>query len=307
MSVWEGVSEFVAVAETNSFTAASVRLSISTAQVSRQISALETRLNVKLFYRTTRKVSLTQEGDLYYQHCRKALHDLVEAEANITRSLKEPTGKVRLTAPTTFGSEIIAPLINDFLLHFPKVEVDFHLTNRRVDLIDEGYDLAIRLGKLADSTMIAKKLAGRFNYVCLSPRYKAEHGEPKCLGELQHHNCLIGSNDCWRFHVDGKDKAMKVSGKLRCNNGYGLLDAALKGIGIVQLPDQYVTPYIETGQLLPVLTEYAEPQQGIWVVYPHNKQLSPKIRLLIDHLSEGITAQEAGLPLLQPKVTHGCG
>ena len=226
-------------------------------------------------------------------------HYLEEAEANITRSLKEPTGKVRLTAPTTFGSEIIAPLLNDFLMQFPKVEVDFHLTNRMVDLIDEGYDLAIRLGKLADSTMIAKKLTGRFNYVCLSPRYKTDHGEPKCLSELQQHNCLIGSNDCWRFHVDGKDKAVKVSGTLRCNNGYGLLDAALKGIGIVQLPDQYVTPYIESGQLLPVLCEYAEPEQGIWVVYPHNKQLSPKIRLLIDHLSEGITAQETGVLLLQ--------
>jgi len=144
---WEGVSEFVAVAENESFTAASKKMAISTAQVSRQISALEKRLNIKLFYRTTRKVSLTEEGRVFYQHCRAVLDGLDAAERAITNLQSRPQGRVKLTAPVTYGEQQILPLVNDFMLQYGDVEVSAYLSNQRVDLVEEGYDLAIRLGK----------------------------------------------------------------------------------------------------------------------------------------------------------------
>ncbi|MDX1268756.1 MAG: LysR family transcriptional regulator, partial [Oceanisphaera sp.] len=166
MFIWEGVSEFVAVAEMESFTGAAKRLGISTAQVSRQISALETRLSTKLFYRTTRKVSVTEAGQIYYQHCRQVLDGLEEAERTITNLQLAPRGKLRLTAPVTYGEKTIAPLVNDFVLRYPELEVQMRLTNQKLDLVAEGYDLAVRLGKLEDSSMMARRLASRTQYVC---------------------------------------------------------------------------------------------------------------------------------------------
>lgn len=286
MFTWEGVSEFTAVAETESFTLASKRLRISTAQVSRQVSALENRLGVKLFYRTTRKVSLTDSGQVYYQHCRSVLDGLEEAERAIAHLHSRPRGKIKLTAPVTFGEEKIAPLINDFVLLYPELEIILHLTNQTLDLVDEGYDLAIRLGKLTDSSMMAKKLSTRTQYVCASPSYIETYGTPHSLSELERHNCLLGSIDYWHFQQSGSRKNIRVSGNIRCNSGYGLVDAALKGIGIIQLPDYYVQSYIDAGRLISMLEKYREPEEGIWAIYPHNRHLSPKIRLLVDFLAE---------------------
>ncbi|OUS25132.1 LysR family transcriptional regulator [Thalassotalea sp. 42_200_T64] len=283
---WEGISEFVQVAETESFTQAAKRLSISTAQVSRQVSALEQRLNVKLLYRTTRKVLLTQEGQVFYQHCRAILDGLDAAERAITNLQSKPQGKIKLTAPVTYGEQQIMPLVNDFLQRYVDVEITAHLTNKQVDVIDEGFDLAIRMGKLSDSTMMAKKLASRTNFVCASPEYINKNGLPHTLSELEQHRWLLGSLDYWRFIENGKEKNVRVSGPVNCNSGLGLVDAALKGLGIVQLPDYYVQPLIETGKLITILDSFREPEQVIWAVYPHNRNLSPKIRFLVDYLAE---------------------
>jgi DNA-binding transcriptional LysR family regulator len=196
---WEGVSEFVAVAEVESFTAAASRLGISTAQVSRQVGALETRLAIKLFYRTTRKVSITEMGQIYYNHCRQVLDGLVEAERAITDLHRTPKGKLNLTAPVTYGENQIAPLVNGFIAHFPGLEVNLTLTNQKLDLVAESYDLAIRLGQLEDSTMMAKRLASRTNFICASPDYLATQSVPYTLSELDQHNCLQGSVEYWRF------------------------------------------------------------------------------------------------------------
>ncbi|MBD3640482.1 MAG: LysR family transcriptional regulator [Marinobacter sp.] len=283
---WEGVSEFVAVAEAESFTAAGKRLGISTAQVSRQVSALENRLSAKLFYRTTRRVSVTEVGNIYYQHCRQVLDGLEEAERAITNLQSTPTGKLKITAPVTYGENTVAPLVNNFVAKYPDLDVSLHLTNQTLDLVHEGYDLAIRLGKLTDSTMMAKRLASRTQYVCASPDYLSAHGEPHSLSELTHHNCLQGTLDHWRFQEDGKERNIKVNGNIGCNSGRALVDAALKGIGIVQLPDYYVLPYIETGQLVSLLDHLREPDEGIWALYPHNRHLSPKVRMLLDYLGQ---------------------
>lgn len=283
---WQGIYEFVAVAETQSFSLASKNLNISTAQVSRQITALEKRLQVKLFYRTTRKVSLTQEAQVFYQHCRNLLDGLDTAEQAITNLQSSPQGKIKLTAPITYGEQKILPLINDFVALYSEIEITTELTNHRVDLIDGGFDVAIRLGQLQDSSLIAKQLNQRSTYVCASQHYLKKYGQPYSLSELKDHNCLLGTRDYWRFLEQGKEKTVRVKGNLRCNSGIALVDAALKGIGIVQLPDYYLTPYLASGQLMVILDQFREPAEGIWAVYPQNRYLSPKIRLLIDYLDE---------------------
>lgn len=259
MVQWEGITEFVYVAEQESFTEAAKRIGISTAQVSRQVSALEKRLRIQLLYRTTRKVTLTEEGRIFYQHCRSVLDGLDAAKRAITNLQTKPQGKIKLTAPVAYGEKQILPLVNNFALQHSDVEVDAYLTNRQVDLVDEGYDLAIRIGK---------------------------YGIPHSISELSKHRCLLGTPDHWRFSKLGKEVSVRMTGRLRYNNGYSLTDAALKGLGIVQLPDYYVEPYLASGDLISVLDHNRAPDERIWALYPHNRHLSPKIRLLVDYLAE---------------------
>ncbi|WP_078083325.1 LysR substrate-binding domain-containing protein [Microbulbifer mangrovi] len=288
MGKWEGVSEFVAVAEAGSFTGAARKLGISTAQVSRQVSALEARLSTKLLYRTTRKVSVTEVGTVYYQHCRQVLDGLAEAERAVTDLQQVPRGRLRLTAPVTYGETTLAPLVNDFALRYPELQVEMELTNQKLDLVAEGYDLAIRLGQLTDSSMMARRLGSRTLHVCASPGYLSSHGEPHSLSELARHNCLPGTLDYWRFREQGRSRNIRVNGSFRCNSGRALVDAAVKGIGIVQLPDYYVDEYLQGGQLVSLLEHYRERDDGIWGIYPHNRHLSPKVSMLLDFLDEFI-------------------
>ncbi|GLQ05093.1 LysR family transcriptional regulator [Sneathiella chinensis] len=285
---WEGVVEFVAVAELQSFTAAAKRLGISTAQVSRQVSALEARLSTRLFHRTTRRVTATEAGQLYYQHCRQVLDSLEEAERLITDLQQTPKGTIKLTAPITYGERTLAPLLNNFLLHYPDVTLDLHLSNRVVDIVAEGFDLAIRLGTLEQSRLMAKRLSTRIQYVCASPAYLSRCGTPHSLTELDHHNCLRGNQDYWRFQENGKARTVRITGTLRSSSGRALVDAALKGIGIIQLPDYYVQSALDAGRLIALLDHYQPVNEGIWALYPHNRHLSPKIRHLLDYLGKAL-------------------
>lgn len=285
---WEGVSEFVSVAETESFTDASKRLGISTAQVSRQITALESRLSVKLFHRTTRKVSITETGQVYYNHCRQVLDGLVEAERAITDLHKTPKGKLNLTAPVSYGELKIAPLVNDFADLYPELEINLVLTNQMLDLVTDRYDLAIRLGKLEDSTLMAKKLSSRVYHVCASPDYLASEGTPKKPQDLNQHNCLRGIEDFWNFQEKSKTHYTSIKGRIKCNSGWSLVDAALKSIGIIQLPDYYVKQHLKSGRLVKILETYQAANEGIWAVYPQNRHLSPKVSLLLKYLSQNL-------------------
>ena len=290
---WDGISEFVYVAEYESFTRAAKELGISTAQVSRQVSALEKRLNIKLLYRTTRKVSLTEEGRVFYQHCRGVLDGLDAAEQAVSNLQSKPQGRIKLTAPVTYGEQQLLPLVNNFMVMYSDIEVTAFLSNQKIDLVDGGYDLAIRIGKLSDSTMMAKKLSHRTNFVCAAPTYLEKHGIPHFLSELSEHNCLLGTRDYWHFIENdkeaGKERNMRVSGTVQYNSGHSLVDAALKGLGIVQLPDYYVQKHLASGALVSVLDNYREPEEGIWAIYPNNRHLSPKIRLLVDYLAERLS------------------
>lgn len=285
----DGISEFVSVAEYESFTRAAKELGISIAQVSRQVSALERRLNIKLFYRTTRKISLTEEGKVFYEHCRVILDRLASAQQAVSDLQSKPQGKIKLTAPVTYGEQQLLPLINDFMLQYPDIEVHAFLSNQKVDLVEGGYDLAIRIGRLSDSTMMAKKLSYRTNYVCAAPSYINKFGAPQTLNDLAQHNCLLGSLDFWHFKEGSKARNIRVRGTVQYNSGYGLVDAALKGIGIVQLPDYYVQKYLDTGELVSLLDDYREPEEGIWAVYPQNKHLSPKIKVLLQYLQQHLS------------------
>lgn len=291
---WQGISEFVAVAEAGNFTQGAKKLLISTAQVSRQISELEQRLNTKLFYRTTRKVTLTEEGQQFYQQCRSILEGLESAERSLTNLQSSPQGKIKISAPVTYGERHIIPLINQFLIRYPQIEIQVQLTNQRINLIEEGYDLAIRLGQLDDSSLIAKRISSRDHFVCAAPCYLEQHGRPNNISDLKQHNCLLGSADFWTFQdaqnnkKTSTNKNIRVSGRLRCNSGLGLVDAALKGIGIVQLPEYYLTQAIESGELEILLSDFQREQEGIWALYPQNKFLASKVRLLIDFLGENL-------------------
>ena len=168
------------------------------------------------------------------------------------------------------------------------------MSNQRIDLIEEGYDLAIRLGQLDDSSLIAKRISSRQHFVCASPSYIERHGAPASILELKHHNCLLGSADFWTFSEKNSDnqqisnKNVRVNGRLRCNSGLGLVDAALNGIGIVQLPDYYLQQYVKEGRLNVLLSEFQREEEGIWALYPQSKYLAQKVRLLIDFLSENL-------------------
>jgi DNA-binding transcriptional LysR family regulator len=283
---WEGVCEFVSVAEQGGFTPAARKLGVSVAHVSRQVAQLEDRLQAKLLLRTTRQVRLTELGEIYYRHCRQLLDNLYEAELAVGRHQAEPQGALRITAPVSYGESRIAPLVNDFMLRYPQLEVTLHLTNQLLDLVHEGFDLAIRLGHLKDSSLVARKLAERVPYLCASPIYTARHGMPNSLSELVQHSCLVGNSDEWHFTVHGQPHVQRVRGPLQCNSGHALLDAALKGIGIIQLPDYYVNTHLASGELMELLPELRAPAEGIWALYPHNRHLSPKVRLLVDDLAE---------------------
>ena len=288
---WEGIAEFVTVVETESFTIAAKKLDISTAHVSRQVSALESRLATKLLHRTTRKVSVTEAGTIYYQRCRQVLDGLEDAEHAISDLQSKPTGRLKITAPVTYGELTIAPLINNFIVRYPELNVQLQLSNQKMDLIDEGFDLGIRQGQLEDSTILmAKRLSSRTFYVCATHAYLATFGEPLKPSDLKHHNCLQGSLEHWRFQEKGKARSIHISGNLRCNCGRALVDAALKGLGIVQLPGEYVLSYIHSGQLVPLLEQYRAPDQGIWAIYPHNRHLLPKVRMLIDYFAEELSS-----------------
>ena len=291
MANWEGVNEFVAVVESGSFTQAALRLSTSVANVSRRVAVLEERLGVKLLLRTTRKVSMTEAGQTYFQQCRLLIEGLEQAERTVTEMQQTPQGKLKVTAPVTYGEHKIAPLLHQLLLQYPQLELELVLTNQKLDLIEQGVDVAIRLGQLEDSSFIARKLDNRQLYVCATSEYLERHGVPHTLSELSQHQCLVGTYDHWRFKEEAHSRSIKVKGTVSCNSGVVLLDAALRGMGLVQLPDYYVRQYLNSGELIEVLAQYRDTREGVWALYPQNRHLSAKVRLLVDHLAENLPVQ----------------
>ena len=288
MNRWEGLDEFVAVAECGQFTAAAERLSLSSSQVSRQIARLEERLQTRLFYRSTRRVALTEAGQTFLQHCQRLQDAREEALRAVGDLGSEPKGLLRMTCAVAYGERFIVPLVTDFMTRHPQLRVDIELSNRNLDLVHEGLDLAIRLGRLQDSRLVATRLAPRRMYLCAAPDYLQRYGRPHSLSELGRHNCLVGSSDTWSFQLDGREAAQRVQGNWRCNSGQAVLDAALRGLGLCQLPDYYVLEHLRSGALISLLDNQQPPNTAVWALYPQQRHLSPKVRQLVDALKAGL-------------------
>ncbi|HWV10879.1 LysR substrate-binding domain-containing protein [Pseudomonas sp.] len=289
MNRWEGLDEFVAVAECGQFTAAAERLGLSSSQVSRQIARLEERLQTRLFYRSTRRVALTEAGQTFLHHCQRLQDAREEALRAVGDLNSEPKGLLRMTCAVAYGERFIVPLVTDFMTRHPQLRVDIELSNRTLDLVHEGLDLAIRLGRLQDSRLVATRLAPRQMYLCAAPDYLQRYGRPHSLSELSRHNCLVGSTDQWSFQLDGRESSQRVQGNWRCNSGQAVLEAALRGLGLCQLPDYYVLEHLRSGALVSLLDNHQPPNTAVWALYPQQRHLSPKVRQLVDALREGLS------------------
>ncbi|RUO78002.1 LysR family transcriptional regulator [Idiomarina seosinensis] len=288
MKDWQGISEFVATAETQSFTAAARRLNLSIAQVSRNIAALEQRLQMQLLYRSTRSTRLTEEGKLYLPHCQHLVASLREANQLIQQRNEQPQGLIRVTAPVYYGEQVAAPLLNDFLQQYPDCRLELNLTNDTLDLVEGSYDLAIRLGHLGNPRLRARRLSTRRHYVVGSAAYFSTFGVPQSIEQLEQHRCFTGTVKHWRFQVEGKPQSIVPQSYLHCNNGLTLRDAAVKGLGLAMLPDYYVQQDLQQGVLQEVLAAYRQPDDGIWALYPESRQQIPRVRVLLDFLIDAL-------------------
>lgn len=282
-SRWDGFDEVVAVADTGTFVGAAKRLGTSTSHVSRAVARLEQSLGAQFFHRTTRAVSLTDTGRTLVDQFRRLIAERDEAIAMLDLQ-GEPQGQLRITCPTALGERFIAPIVRGYVQQYPKLAVDLDLTNRVVDLVPEGFDLAIRTGTLPDSRLIRTQVATRGIVTCAAPDYLAKRGMPQLVDDLEQHECLLATADVWRFRVDGEPRTLRPRGRWRCNNGEAVVEATLAGMGLCQLPAFYVNRAITEGRLTEVLQAHRPDDDPIWAVYPQRRHLLPKVQRLIDLL-----------------------
>ncbi len=289
MDRFEEMHTFVRVVEAGSLSAAADRLDIAKSAVSRRLADLESRLGVQLLNRTTRRINLTDSGRQYYQRCQRILADLDETEQQISSEHDRLRGTIRIAAPLSFGLLHLSPVLNYFIKSHPEVNLDLDLNDRTVNLMDEGVDLGVRIGKLADSSMMARKLATARRIVCASPAYLKQHGEPQTPEDLQHHVGLSYSNiseaQQWQFYdQDGNKIAVRIPSRMRANNGDVLQKAAIDGLGIDMTVSFICYQAIEQGQLKQILSNYNLKDEGIYAIYPSQRHLPRRVRVLIDYL-----------------------
>jgi DNA-binding transcriptional LysR family regulator len=282
---------FVKVSETQSFTEAAERLGQSKSAISRHISALEAELGARLFHRSTRTLALTEAGQSYYERMVRILSDVEEANRAVTQLQAAPRGRLRINAPMSFGFLHLAGVLPDFLERFPEVTIDLVMNDRFVDLVDEGFDVAVRIGGMVDSTLIAKRLGPIRRVICASPAYLQRRGTPRTPDDLRQHDCLLNSNvqasHEWSFSKpEGGMWSVDVRGPVTANNGDALRVAALKGLGLTLLPTFIVGADLQAGNLVTVLDEYVMQRLSMHAVYPTARHLSPKVRAFVDFLAE---------------------
>ncbi|MFO1273053.1 MAG: LysR family transcriptional regulator [Rubrivivax sp.] len=283
------IESFVAVATKGSLTGAARAEGVAPAVIGRRIDALEERLGVKLLVRTTRRITLTHEGSAFLEDCQRVLGDLANAEASVSAGGVKASGHLRVTAPAGFGRRHVAPLVPAFLDQHPEVSLSLNLSDRVVDIVNEGFDCAVRVGDLPDSSLISVRLADNRRQCVASPAYVKRAGAPKTPAELMHHECLTLSSDAsqtrgWAFQVDGAITHLRPSGRVDCSDGQVLHTWCLSGLGIAWRSTWEVEAEVASGQLVTVLDEFAAPPNGIYAVFPHAKHLPLRVRLWIDFI-----------------------
>jgi DNA-binding transcriptional LysR family regulator len=293
----EAMHLFVLVAELGSFGKAAEQNDLSPSVVTRQIARLEAHLGVKLLARSTRHVSLTSAGAEYLTKCREILGLVRKSEAEISAQRTLPSGTIRISLPMSFGIARLAPLLNDFSQHYPRVSLDMHLTDRHVNLVEEGVDVAIRVTRALDVNDVVRKLATSRSVVVVAPEYLARHGRPDHPTDLQSHECLMYSGATagakWQFMVNNQVCSVPVNGPIQANNGDVLMQAATRGLGIAHLPEFIVGDRLAAGELVEILADYAMPQLGIYAVLPSNRHIPQRIKLLMDFIGKRLATAEA--------------
>ena len=294
MTGQEGLREFVAVVEQGGFTAAAKQLNVSTSFVSRQVTRLEDRLDVRLLQRTTRKVHLTELGQVYYERSREILDQLESLESEMADLQEKPKGLVRIAAAGEYAERYVAPVVAKFVTKYPEVSVDLEASMGVIDIIDEGFDIAIRMSSLTDSSLIARKVEPRRIMVCASPSYLKEHGRPKSPEDLRTHNCLKFPDMPWRFKYPDRIQEVKVRGTWSSNNGRVLVAAARQGIGLVRFSEYYLNDLLQTGELEIILQNYEVDDAATWIIYPDRRHLPTRVRYLVEFLLKqlpGLTSE----------------
>lgn len=285
---------FVRVAELGSFSAAAQQMGVARSVVTRQIAALEAHLGVKLMARSTRRLTLTSGGTAYLEKCRVILNLVEAAETGVAEERLTPRGNIRISLPLSYGLKRLAPVLLDFSQRYPEVVLDMDYSDRRINLIEEGIDLSIRITRRLDAGDVARKIGKSRMLVVASPDYLARHGRPLHPSELAHHVCLgytyAGSSQVWQFMVDGVLESFHVRSRLNANNGDVLTEAAAQGLGITCQPDFIVDTFLAAGRVEAILADYPIPELGIYAMLPSNRHVPHRVRVLMDSLAERLAA-----------------
>ena len=284
MDSFEGIIEFVAVAENQGFSAAAKQLGCSTSHVSRQVARLEERLGCHLVARTTRLVSLTENGEVYYQQCKELVTGLQQANEQIDEQQIRLSGVLKVSSAGGFAEHFVAPALMEFAQQYPELTVDINFNSRIINFVEEGYDFAIRYGELTDSSLIARKLVGRPMMAAATQSYLDAHGTPTHPNHLKNHSCIIANYDVWKFQDGNQQETVKVKGRWRSNNANTVLQACEAGLGIAYMPKSTFVESIKKDRLVPVLEPYWGQGASSWIVYPNKRFMPLRARLAIDFL-----------------------
>lgn len=288
---------FVAVLDTGSFSAAAQRLGTSSGQASKLISKLETALGVQLIKRTTRALSPTEVGYAYYERIKGLLQDFDALDASVRNASGAPTGRIRLTAPMSFGTLQLTPVLLEFAKTFPDIQIDVSFSDRIVNLVDEGFDIGVRIGKPLDSTLIARRLCDARVVLVAAPAYIQEQGAPEHPRDLSAHSCIVDTNFrepfVWRFLTtsDGETQPVSITGRLQFSNGEACLQAASAGLGVAHVPTFIAGPSIRDGRVQQLLAKFEDRPLGIYAVYPPARHLAIKVRALVDYLVDSFRGE----------------
>ncbi|MBV1900439.1 MAG: LysR family transcriptional regulator [Kordiimonadaceae bacterium] len=288
MQIWNGIEEFVRVVEKGSFSEAAKAMGLSKSHISKHIKKLENRLGVTLIHRTTRKLKITNQGQEFFLKCQAIIHDMEESQAQLANEITNPRGLIRLTVAGAFGEDFLSPLIAKFQHEFPEVSIDITFTNRRVDLLEEQFDLAIRSSIDMSATPNGERLFSHPLVTAASPDYLSKHGAPPNINNLKLHNCLCGTLPRWRFQVGGNIREVTVTGNWHANNGRALVHAAKVGLGIIQVPNFYVTEALSTGDLTEILAPARVENNSFWAIYPKSHHVPRKTQMLVDFIRDNL-------------------